>query len=66
VAGIAPGTVLLPENWNREAAEHLRETTPLERHGSPSDVSSTVLFILDSDYLTGETIIVDGGRHVRR
>jgi hypothetical protein len=29
-------------------------------------VTSTVLFILDSDYLTGETIIVDGGRHVRR
>lgn len=66
VAGIAPGTVLLPENWNRDAAQHLRETTPLERHGSPSDVSSTALFILDSDYLTGETIIVDGGRHVRR
>jgi pteridine reductase len=66
VAGIAPGTVLLPENWNRNDAEHLRETTPLGRHGSPSDVSSTVLFILDSDYLTGETIIVDGGRHVRR
>ena len=34
--------------------------------GSPEDVTRTVLFILDSDYLTGETIIVDGGRHVRR
>ena len=66
VAGIAPGTVLLPENWDPAAAEHLRETTPLERSGSPADVTSTVLFILDSDYLTGETIIVDGGRHVRR
>jgi pteridine reductase len=66
VAGIAPGTVLLPENWDPHAAEHLRETTPLERNGNPADVTSTVLFILDSDYLTGETIIVDGGRHVRR
>ena len=66
VAGIAPGTVLLPEHWDAAAAEHLRETTPLERSGSPADVTSTVLFILDSDYLTGETIIVDGGRHVRR
>ena len=66
VAGIAPGTVLLPENWDAGAAEHLRETTPLGRSGSPADVTSTVLFILDSDYLTGETIIVDGGRHVRR
>jgi pteridine reductase len=66
VAGIAPGTVLLPDNWDPEAAEHLRQTTPLERNGSPGDVTATVLFVLDSDYLTGETIIVDGGRHVRR
>jgi pteridine reductase len=65
VAGIAPGTVLLPENWDEKSSEHLRETTPLERHGDPADVTRTVLFILDSDYLTGETIIVDGGRHVR-
>jgi len=65
VAGIAPGTVLLPDNWDPESAEHLRHTTPLERTGSPADVTATVLFILDSDYLTGETIIVDGGRHVR-
>lgn len=66
VAGIAPGTVLLPEGWSGEGAEHLRATTPLERNGSPKDVTDTVLFILDSDYLTGETIIVDGGRHVRK
>jgi pteridine reductase len=65
VAGIAPGTVLLPDNWDPGSAEHLRQTTPLERTGSPADVTATVLFILDSDYLTGETIIVDGGRHVR-
>jgi pteridine reductase len=64
-AAIAPGTVLLPENWDPDAAEHLRQTTPLERTGSPDDVVKTVLFILDSDYLTGETIVVDGGRHVR-
>ncbi|MFI5229905.1 MAG: SDR family oxidoreductase [Gemmatimonadales bacterium] len=66
VAAVAPGTVLVPDNWRLEDAEHLRQTTPLERNGDPSDVTSTVLFILDSDYLTGETIIVDGGRHVRK
>ena len=65
VAAIAPGTVLLPENWDPAGAEHLIQTTPLARNGSPEDVTRTVLFILDSDYLTGETIIVDGGRHVR-
>lgn len=65
VAAIAPGTVLLPDDWDPASAEHLRQTTPLARTGSPTDVTRTVLFILDSDYLTGETIIVDGGRHVR-
>jgi NAD(P)-dependent dehydrogenase (short-subunit alcohol dehydrogenase family) len=65
VAGVAPGTVLLPENWSDADEERLRRTTPLRRSGSPADVTSTVLFILESDYLTGETIIVDGGRHVR-
>jgi NAD(P)-dependent dehydrogenase (short-subunit alcohol dehydrogenase family) len=65
VAGVAPGTVLLPDNWDADGAEHLRQTTPLGRNGTPADVSSAVLFILDSDYLTGETIIVDGGRHAR-
>jgi NAD(P)-dependent dehydrogenase (short-subunit alcohol dehydrogenase family) len=66
VAAIAPGTVLLPEGWSEEDAMRLRRTTPLAREGSPEDVARTMLFILESDYLTGETIIVDGGRHVRR
>ncbi len=65
VNGVAPGTVLLPENWSTEADERLRQTTPLSRTGSPADVSTTVVFLLESDYITGETIIVDGGRHVR-
>ena len=65
VNGIAPGTVLLPEKWDTAADERLRQTTPLARTGSPDDVSSTVIFLLESDYITGETIIVDGGRHIR-
>jgi pteridine reductase len=65
VSGIAPGTVLLPEDWSTQADERLRQTTPLGRTGRPADVSATVIFLLESDYITGETIIVDGGRHVR-
>lgn len=65
VNGIAPGTVLLPEDWDKAADERLRQTTPLARTGTPEDVSATVIFLLESDYITGETIIVDGGRHIR-
>jgi pteridine reductase len=66
VNGVAPGAVLLPEGWNEEDAAKLRESTPLARLGSPDDVLSAVLYLLHADYVTGETMIVDGGRHVRR
>ena len=66
VNGIAPGAVLLPEGWTEEDAAKLRESTPLARLGSPDDVVSAMLYLLSADYVTGETLIVDGGRHVRR
>jgi pteridine reductase len=66
VNAVAPGTVLLPESWPEDAARRLTETTPLRRLGAPEDVTRTVIFLLESDYITGETIVVDGGRHVRR
>lgn len=66
VNGVAPGTVLLPEGWDPASAEPLRETTPLRRWGTPEDVAQAMLFLLDADYVTGETIVVDGGRRVRR
>ena len=66
VNAIAPGTVLLPENFDAKDAAHLTETTPLKRSGTPEDVAAALLFLVDADYITGETIVVDGGRHVRR
>jgi pteridine reductase len=65
VNGVAPGPVLLPEHWDQAAADHLIATTPLKRLGDPSDVVGAVLYLLGADYVTGETIIVDGGRRVR-
>jgi NAD(P)-dependent dehydrogenase (short-subunit alcohol dehydrogenase family) len=65
VNGIAPGTVLLPDDWTEREREKLDRTTPLGRQGSPDDVTQAVLYLLRADYVTGETIIVDGGRHVR-
>ncbi|MDQ3698009.1 MAG: SDR family oxidoreductase [Gemmatimonadota bacterium] len=65
VNAVAPGAVLLPEDWPAAAADRLASTTPLRRLGSPDDVAQAVLYLLDADYVTGETIIVDGGRHVR-
>ena len=66
VNAIAPGTVLLPDSWTDDERERLDRTTPLARQGSPDDVAAAMLFLLEADYVTGETIIVDGGRHIRR
>lgn len=66
VNAVAPGAVLLPEAWGADRAERLVSTTPLGRLGSPDDVAEAVLYLLRAEYVTGETIIVDGGRHVRR
>lgn len=66
VNAIAPGAVLLPWGWKREDADHLISTTPLRRLGDPEDVVAAMLYLLRSDYVTGETMIVDGGRHVRK
>jgi pteridine reductase len=66
VNAIAPGAVLLPADWSAEAGDRLISTTPLKRLGSPDDVVGAMLYLLDADYVTGETVIVDGGRHIRK
>ncbi|HXB27950.1 MAG TPA: SDR family oxidoreductase [Gemmatimonadaceae bacterium] len=62
VNAIAPGAVLLPDGFD---GTRLVSTTPLKRLGSPDDVVQAMLYLIAADYVTGETIIVDGGRHVR-
>lgn len=66
VNAIAPGTVLLPENSDPAFAARLTESTPLKRDGTPEDVVQAMLYLLNASYVTGETIVVDGGRRVRR
>lgn len=65
VNAIAPGAVLLPDGYGPEERDKLVSTTPLGRIGSPDDVAQAVIYLITADYVTGETIIVDGGRHVR-
>ena len=65
VNAVAPGAVLLPDDWDESIRKKLIETTPLKRLGSPRDVADAVLYLLQSDYVTGETLVVDGGRRLR-
>jgi pteridine reductase len=66
VNAVAPGPVLLPDQWDAATREHIRETTPLQRLGEPGDVVAAVRFLLEgSDFVTGTVLVVDGGRLVR-
>jgi len=65
VNGIAPGAILWPETNNAVQPDYQKtilEKIPLRRIGSPDSIAQTVMFLLRSDYITGEVIRVDGGR----
>jgi len=62
VNSISPGPVLLPEAFSEEQKKRAEEKTLLKRLGSPSDISSAVLFLIGNDYINGFNLCVDGGR----
>ena len=64
VNAIAPGTVLLPEDAAEEERDRSRRRTVLRTLGSPRDVVRTVRFLLDSPFVTGEVVVVDGGQRL--
>jgi NAD(P)-dependent dehydrogenase (short-subunit alcohol dehydrogenase family) len=66
VNAVAPGAVLLPDDWDAATRAHFAETTPLKRLGTAEDVVSAVRFLLEgTDYVTGTVLVVDGGRLIR-
>jgi pteridine reductase len=66
VNAIAPGAILLPDDWDEEQGKRFAKTTPLQRIGDPSDAVAAMMYLLDAEFVTGETIVVDGGRRIRK
>ncbi len=64
VNAVAPGLILPPRGKDMAYLEGLAKTVPLARHGNPGDVTDAALFLLKSDYITGQVVFVDGGRHL--
>ena len=66
VNAVAPGTIMWPEGENAltdEAKQKIIESIPLSRSGNADDIAKAVLFFVrDADYVTGQTLHVDGGR----
>ncbi|MEZ0148693.1 MAG: pteridine reductase [Candidatus Reddybacter sp.] len=67
VNGIAPGVILWPENdhQNNDQQKELIKTIPLNRMGNSDDIARLVeFFITSASYITGQTIAIDGGKHL--
>jgi len=64
VNAIAPGPILAPPDLTEEEDREVRKATPLGRWGGEMEIAKAVVSLIETDFITGECIRVDGGRHV--
>ena len=65
VNAIAPGPILAPPGLAEEEFEAVEKATPLGRWGGAEEIAKAVAALVETDFITGEVLRVDGGRHVR-
>ena len=65
VNAIAPGPIVAPDSISDEEFANVERATPLGRWGGEVEIAKAVNALIDSDFITGETIRVDGGRHLK-
>ncbi len=65
VNAVAPGPIVAPPGTTPEEHAAVGRATPLGRWGGAAEIAKAVAFLVTSDFVTGETIRVDGGRHVK-
>jgi NAD(P)-dependent dehydrogenase (short-subunit alcohol dehydrogenase family) len=65
VNAVAPGPIVAPEGTSDEEFAQVERATPLGRWGGEMEIAKAVLALVDTDFITGETIRVDGGRHLK-
>ena len=64
VNAIAPGPIIAPPGTSAAESAAVERATPLGRWGGEIEIAKAVIALVESDFITGETIRVDGGRHV--
>lgn len=65
VNAVAPGPIVAPLGTSDTELEKIEQATPLGRWGGEAEIAKVVVALIDTDFITGETIRVDGGRHVK-
>jgi NAD(P)-dependent dehydrogenase (short-subunit alcohol dehydrogenase family) len=61
VNAIAPGTITMPGDPPEWESDFIR-LAPLRRTGAASDITDAVVFLVRSEFMTGQVLVVDGGR----
>ena len=64
VNAVAPGPILAPDGLDATEAAEVVKGTPLGRWGGEAEIVKAVMLLVETDFITGETIRVDGGRHL--
>ena len=65
VNAVAPGPIRAPEGMAADTVDAVVRETPLGRWGGDDAIVQAVLALIETDFVTGETLRVDGGRHLR-
>jgi 3-oxoacyl-[acyl-carrier protein] reductase len=65
VNAIAPGPIVAPPDLSEAELREVAAETPLGRWGGELEIAKAVVALIETNFMTGETIRVDGGRHVR-
>jgi len=64
VNAIAPGPIMAPPDFTAEETARVIEATPLRRWGGAEEIARAVIFLIETEFVTGECLRVDGGRHL--
>jgi NAD(P)-dependent dehydrogenase (short-subunit alcohol dehydrogenase family) len=64
VNAIAPGPIVPPPDMSQDEIDEVAKATPVGHWGGEAEIAKTVVLLCQTDYITGETIRVDGGRHL--
>ena len=64
VNAIAPGPILAPPDFTAEQTASVIDATPLRRWGGAEEIARAAMFLIETEFVTGECIRVDGGRHL--
>ena len=65
VNAVAPGPILPPPGTSDEEIAAVEKATPLGRWGGPDEIARVVRFLVETEFVTGEVVRADGGRHVK-